>query len=679
MSDDTRRQERTEAAAPWPSFALPRGTVVNGYRIERILGSGGFGITYLAIDLLDQRFAIKEYYPRQFASREHMTVRPTTIEDAALFEECRERFLREAQALVHLGRVAGASDGIVRVQTYFEAFGTCFLVMDYVEGPSLASVFRQEPGGLAPTRVRSLLTQLLSSIRVVHRAGLVHRDIKPANVILREGDRLVLIDFGATRQATPSEATTYTQIYSGGYGPPEQVLGLRQGEFSDIYAIGAVCYRAIGGTVMDSLARQNSLAAGRADPQPSAVSIGAGRYPSSLLAAIDAALAVDATRRPQSADAMLGILRPDEPAGAPISPAPGRSTAPAAPRVRRPAWIAVAGLGAVALAGAAYFILSSPVTPLPLGNSTPVQTATVPDQVQAPPTETAAPAPEPEPPQQEAIATPPPVAVPPVPAEPAPVPPAPAPAAPSPFDQAQDVAKSLPCSVLRLAAERNGVRATGFATAGQDLDRFFQDLHNVGYVADDVIRVDRSGCSVLATLAPVVRATWETTPPTFAVRLDRPNVASGARVAISVATTLPAVYVDLYQPDGAVRHLLRPGQSGATGRRSVEWIATPPQGARLVVGFGAATPLELGQRPDTEPEADYLDALRARIDGGTTRFAADLAMVIVRIPEPTVAKTPQVRPVTAQSQKCANIVSRAQLGETLSDADLAALRTECRS
>jgi serine/threonine protein kinase len=253
----------------------------------------------------------------------------------------------------------------VRVQTYFEAFGTCFLVMDYVEGPSLASVFRQEPGGLAPTRVRSLLTQLLSSIRVVHRAGLVHRDIKPANVILREGDRLVLIDFGATRQATPSEATTYTQIYSGGYGPPEQILGLRQGEFSDIYAIGAVCYRAIGGTVMDSLARQNSLAAGRADPQASAATIGAGRYPPTLLAAIDAALTVDAARRPQSADAMLGILRPDEPAGAPTSPVAGRSTALDVPRVRRPAWIAVAGLGAVALAGAAYFILSSPVTPPP--------------------------------------------------------------------------------------------------------------------------------------------------------------------------------------------------------------------------------------------------------------------------------------------------------------------------
>jgi hypothetical protein len=163
---------------------------------------------------------------------------------------------------------------------------------------------------------------------------------------------------------------------------------------------------------------------------------------------------------------MLGILRPDEPAGVPSDPAPGRIAPAATPRTGRTAWLTMAGLGTVALAGAAYVMLSSPVAPPPTSVGTPVQTATAPDQVQAPPPETAAPAPEPQPPQQEAIATPPPVAVPPVPAEPAPVPPAPAPAVPSPFDQAQDVARSLPCSVLRLAAERNGVRATGFATAG---------------------------------------------------------------------------------------------------------------------------------------------------------------------------------------------------------------------
>src|SRR3954469_5217529 len=114
MSDDTRRLARTEPAASWPSFALPRGTIVNGYRIERVLGSGGFGITYLAVDLLQQRFAIKEYYPRQFATRRSMTVGPSTVEDGPLFDECRNRFLREAQALVLLGRAAGAGEGIVR-------------------------------------------------------------------------------------------------------------------------------------------------------------------------------------------------------------------------------------------------------------------------------------------------------------------------------------------------------------------------------------------------------------------------------------------------------------------------------------------------------------------------------------------------------------------------------------
>src|SRR5262249_36926796 len=163
----------------------------------RVLGSGGFGITYLAVDLLQQRFAIKEYYPQQFATRHGMTVGPTTTDDTPLFDECRERFLREAQALVLLGRSADAAEGIVRVRTYFEAFGTCFLVMDYVEGDSFANVLRREPGGLAAARVHSLLTQLLASARLVHAAGLLHRDIKPANIIVRAGDRLVLIDFGA--------------------------------------------------------------------------------------------------------------------------------------------------------------------------------------------------------------------------------------------------------------------------------------------------------------------------------------------------------------------------------------------------------------------------------------------------------------------------------------------------
>ena len=711
MSDETLRIERTPPEPAWPSFALPRGTEINGYRLDRILGSGGFGITYLALDLLRQRFAIKEYYPRQFASRQDMTVRPTTVADTPLFDECRERFLREAEALVLLGRTAGgANNGIVRVQTYFEAYGTCFLVMDYVEGDSLADIIRRDRG-LTAARLRSLLVQLLTSIRVVHQAGLLHRDIKPANIIIREGDRLVLIDFGATRQAAPNEATSYTQIYSGGYGPPEQMLGLRQGEYSDIYAIGAVCYRAIGGRLADPLARQNSLAAGLADPQKPAVAVGDGRYPRRLLEAIDAALVVDPARRLQSADAMLKALGPEEAVGAATeAPAP-----PPTVRARRPVWLAAAAVGALTVAAIAFLLLRGPApppsatvattaeqarkepAPPPVAQPQPQQQALVPPPVkeQANQQQAAGVSPPvnapPSPPAETAVASPPakqPPASPPVQqAQPAAVvlPPAtepqmPAakqealvipPAAPvvplrpplSLFDQAREAAAAIPCAALDVQAGQDRMEITGFAQAGQDFDQLRARLGSAG---KGVTQVDQFACAPLDAMSSLVRRTWDGATPSLIVHLEPATVASGARVRISVATALRAIYVDLYQADGSVRHLLR------GGGRSTEWTATPPGGPRMLVAIGAIAPLELGQRAETERASLYLDILRPLLPNAA---AADLAMVIERPPEP-VAVRPQSHP---QSEKCANIVSRAQLGETLTDAELAVLRTECRT
>jgi predicted Ser/Thr protein kinase len=581
MSDDTRIDIRGPPEQSWPGFALPRGTEVNGYRFERVLGSGGFGITYLAVDLLQQRFAIKEYFPRQFATRENQTVRPATSEDAAMFEDCRARFEREAKALVTLGRVTGAGEGIVHVQTYFEAFGTCFLVMDYVEGTSLANVLRQEPGGLPAVRVRTLLVQLLSAIRIVHRAGLVHRDIKPANIILRDDDRLMLIDFGATRPADPSESSSYTQIYSGGYGPPEQMLGHRQGEFSDIYAIGAVCYRAIGGHPANALARQNSIAAGHPDPQPTAAAIGAGRYPPDLLAAIDAALAIDPARRPQSADAMLAMLGIVEPAALPATTAPPTGFASR----RRPLWIGAAGAAVAAMAGVAFLLLRSPAP--------------------APPT----------PPTRPLAASP-------------------------GFQRAVEAAAALPCTALHLVADDGTVRVSGFAPNGHDLDWFLAGLRDLGPLSDEVARIDRSVCPVLAAMAPLVRASWERASPPIAIHLDPASVAPGARVGIALATALPALYVDLYQPDGSVRHLLRPGTAR---RKTAEWTAQPPAAGRLLVAFGAAAPLDLGNRPDSERSSDYLGALRPRLAGGTGQLAADLAIIQVKPAEPGANRETQPR------------------------------------
>ena len=785
--------------------APARVPVVNGYRIERVLGSGGFGVTYLARDLLQQPFAIKEYYPRQFAVRQALNVLAASSEDAPLFEECRERFLREAQALVVLGRLAGANDGIVRVQTYFEANGTCFLVMDYVEGASLASILQREPGGLAAPRVQSLLAQLLSAIGGVHRAGLMHRDIKPANIILRDDDRVVLIDFGSSRATTSGLTTDYTKIYSGGYAPPEQMLGMRQGAFSDIYAIGAVCYRAIGGTVVDGQARQIALTVGRPDPQPSASQIGAGRYPGPLLATIDAALTIDATKRPQSIDAMLAALGQDEPAVDATVMAAHRPVPATAPQLhpqpsmrRRGVLGVIAGLGALVVIATTYIELRSPATPpagqpdvvtsmQASGSSPPVVTpqrqehSTESSTVGgvAPPVTAAggtsdtapphpptgvpaaeaprreaitvpAPAPPPspttplpttpssttpapttpspttpapttpedaprvapapvspaEPPQRQAMAVPAPPPAPrpaasppasaPAPASPSPVeqpqrqamvvpPPAPLPTSPqSRLEFAQAEARSLPCSILHIAKGPDALRVSGLAPAGQELNRLLTALRGLGRVADNVTRVGRFACGPIAAVDSLVRQTWDAAPPPLAIRLDQREVASGRRLGIDVATTLPTLYVDLYQSDGSVRHLLRPApsgepRSGKPGEPHAEWIAVPPPGPRLVVAIGSATPLDLGARPDTERAAEYLAILQTGLQRSAAASSADVAMVTVHAVEPGVVKGAQPYRAKVLSGRCANIVSRAQLGETLSDAERATLRTECRS
>ena len=372
----------TTASASWPRFALPRGTAVNGYTIERVLGSGGFGVTYLARDDLGQSFAIKEYFPREFATREDSTVTAASDEHQSLFDDCLTRFRREAQALVRLGRPSAGSDGIVRAVTYFTAKGTGFLVMEYIEGTTVADVLRQNPNGLPAERVTSLLSQLLSGVDLVHQAGLLHRDIKPGNIIMRDDGRVVLIDFGSSREAATGLTRTYTQIYSTGFAPLEQMVGLPQGPFSDIYAIGAVCYHAIGGKMVDAVARHLAQSSGQPDPQLPAEQIGARRYPTPLLKAIDAALTINPTQRPQNVAAVLAILGQADPAGdtmvaapstrAPVPPtqpptspplttppAPPTASVPSAPppgSSRRGTWVLALLVGAAALAGVAFFV-----------------------------------------------------------------------------------------------------------------------------------------------------------------------------------------------------------------------------------------------------------------------------------------------------------------------------------
>jgi hypothetical protein len=395
----------------------------------------------------------------------------------------------------------------------------------------------------------------------------------------------------------------------------------------------------------------------------------------------------DPAKRLQTVDTMPPALGLDEPAEEPtvVTPPPSAPTAP--PSWQRDVWRWGVGTGALALCVWGYLELRDPATPPPAGreevaasmpaNVAPArqppqrtqQLTAARGQPEAAPSVTSAPSSPVEQARREAPVMPPPA--------PSPVPTPPPSTAPSPLELGQVEAQSLPCSMVNIANGQNGIRVSGLAMASPEIDQFLAGWHNAGHVAGDITRLDRFACAPIEMVKAFVQRTKKSTPPTFAIQLDKRSIASGARLGINVTTTLPALYVDLYQGDGSVRHLSRP-VVGAPRKSRAEWIAMPPAGQRLIVAIGAAAPLDLGARPETEPASGYLAALRSRLQGAGEPPVADLAMVTVDAAEPT-AKLPPPQLKRLQSDRCENITARAQLGETLSDAELAALRTECRS
>lgn len=289
----------TRGAQPEPrtgDFALPDDTRLGRYRITGLLGRGGFGYTYRAVDeQLGGEFAIKEYLPRGSALRQpSLAVSPVSAGEVESFSAGLANFLAEARVLRQLS-IPMAHPNVVAVRDYLEAFGTGFMVMDFCEGESLAAKLGEDRT-LAQGPLCRLLGPLLDGLAHVHAHSLVHRDVKPDNVCLRADGTPVLIDFGAARRAINSQSQLATMVFTPGYAPIEQYLGSAQiGPWTDIYALGATMYRAITGRPpLESIARLHG------DDQPPAVVLGKGRYVPRLLDAIDAALAVRASDRPQS-------------------------------------------------------------------------------------------------------------------------------------------------------------------------------------------------------------------------------------------------------------------------------------------------------------------------------------------------------------------------------------------
>ena len=224
------------------THVLPSGFRIDEYEIDRDLGSGGFGITYLAVDHnLDGPVAVKEYFPKDAAVRVAGTRVTASSGKHDVFDWGLDRFLKEARAIHRLRHPS-----IVRVHRYVERHGTAYIVMEYVEGDSLATILESR-GRLPADEWRPWLDRLLDGLAHVHDHGYLHRDIKPANIVIRAADREpVLRDFGSARVA--SQQRTQTQVLTPGYAPIEQYTNQgTQGPSTDIYALAAVSCRVLTG------------------------------------------------------------------------------------------------------------------------------------------------------------------------------------------------------------------------------------------------------------------------------------------------------------------------------------------------------------------------------------------------------------------------------------------------
>ncbi len=227
---------------------LPIGAVLHGqYLVGRVLGEGGFGITYIGWDLgLESAVAIKEYFP---GSQVHRTQRATVLakNDALTFKEGKERFLLEAQALAKLRHLGS----IVQVYNVFPENGTAYIVMEYVEGTTLLNHLRRLGRPLTAEETFTILRPVMQVMAQVHDAGIVHRDISPDNIMLKADGSIKLLDFGTARTVEDGQLTHSTQaVLKNGFAPVEQYsAGRAIDQRADQYALCATVYYCLTGKV----------------------------------------------------------------------------------------------------------------------------------------------------------------------------------------------------------------------------------------------------------------------------------------------------------------------------------------------------------------------------------------------------------------------------------------------
>jgi len=299
--------------SPGPRDSLPIGTVLDCYRITKLIGSGGFSLIYLAEDEdSHDEVAIKEYFPKRFGTRHNgLAVGVIHQDKHESFQRGRRLFYQEARVLATLRHA-----NIVHVRNCFLANNTAYLVMNYEPGKNLGRYIKKRDGGLSSNFLMTVFPPLLDALELIHSRQHLHLDIKPSNIHLRPGGNPLLLDFGAVYHLD-DVGQKKAQVVTPGFSPIEQYYAAAKvGPFTDVYAIGATMRACIEGKPPPSAVERHAK-----DTLVPAIEVFGSRYPREILEAIDWAMQVDPTHRPQSAaelrDALLGRTRiPRGPAAA---------------------------------------------------------------------------------------------------------------------------------------------------------------------------------------------------------------------------------------------------------------------------------------------------------------------------------------------------------------------------
>ena len=234
-----------------PHHLIPGTLIRNRYVLGKVLGEGGFGITYVGRDaVLDLKVAVKEFYMTGYVNRNNTfspMVDVSVGQHAEQFLKNKEKFLKEARVLAKFAN----EKGIVGIRDFFEDNNTAYIVMDFLTGETLKSHLK-EVGKLSWQETIKLMTPVINSLAQVHKQNIIHRDISPDNIMLTDKGEVSLLDFGAAREVSDTDIKSLSVILKPGFAPEEQYRSKgQQGPWTDIYALCATIYSCITGVLPD--------------------------------------------------------------------------------------------------------------------------------------------------------------------------------------------------------------------------------------------------------------------------------------------------------------------------------------------------------------------------------------------------------------------------------------------